>query len=653
MNTVSALLGRLVSRRLQVPAAILIAFLQRSPIARIVQPVEQFLSEPPNGFALKAAVASAASLGAVHTLAGATTYALVSTQQSPVTATVNKPIASIAFTVSNTLSTGSWKIAGQIPPGLTFSAVEGGNTLTSPGILDATTAGTSSSDPYSPSSPGNAQTTPLLTGTPNQPGTYAISLTAYEFGGATGLVSPTFTFTITVVAAVTAPTISTQPQSQTVNSGTTVTFTVAASDPSATIQWLKNGSAIAGATSATLTLANVQSTDAGSYTATATNAAGSATSSAAILTVNSVAKPSFTVPPASQTVLSGGTVAFNATVTGSPAPTYQWQFNGANIAGATNSRYVTSAIASNAGSYTVVATNSQGSTVSAAAVLTVSTTTNPGRLGNLSVNAVIPAGQSLTLGFVDGGSGTSGSQTLLIRGMGPTLQTLGVGGALPDPTLNVLQGQTSVGSNGGWGTPAANQAAVVAADAATGAFSPSSTTSHDAALVSTLAPSAYTVVVKSSSGASGTVVAEVYDDTASFAPTSTRLVNLSCNFQVSAGGTLTGGFIILGSTSKTVLIRASGPALQALGVSGTMPDPQIALHSTVNGKDTVLASNAGWGGDPQIATAASNVFAFAFPSASSKDSAILITLPPGAYTAQASSVSGTAGVTLIEVYEVP
>jgi hypothetical protein len=269
------------------------------------------------------------------------------------------------------------------------------------------------------------------------------------------------------------------------------------------------------------------------------------------------------------------------------------------------------------------------------------------------VNAVLPAGQSLTLGFVDGGAGTSGSQNLLIRGMGPTLQALGVSGALADPTLTVIQGQTTVGTNSGWGTPAANQAAVVAADAATGAFSPSSTTSHDAALVSTLTPNAYTVVVKSSSGGTGTVVAEVYDDTAGYTPASTRLVNLSCNFQVSAGGTLTGGFIILGGTSKTVLIRASGPALQALGVSGTMPDPQIALHTTVNGQDTVLASNAGWGGDPQIAAAASSVFAFAFPSATSKDSAILITLPPGAYTAQASSVSGTAGVTLIEVYEVP
>jgi hypothetical protein len=105
-----------------------------------------------------------------------------------------------------------------------------------------------------------------------------------------------------------------------------------------------------------------------------------------------------------------------------------------------------------------------------------------------------------------------------------------------------------------------------------------------------------------------------------------------------------------GSTAKSVLIRASGPALVAHGVTGVMPDPQLTVY---NSAGAVIARNAGWGGDPQLTAAMTQVYAFTYPDASSADSAVLLTLPAGGYTAQASSVSGTAGVTLVEVYEVP
>ena len=68
---------------------------------------------------------------------------------------------------------------------------------------------------------------------------------------------------------------------------------------------------------------------------------------------------------------------------------------------------------------------------------------------------------------------------------------------------------------------------------------------------------------------------------------------------------------------------------------------------------TQIAANAGWGGDPQLAAAMASVFAFGYPSTTSKDSALLVTLSPGSYTAQASSVSGVSGTTIVEVYEVP
>ena len=118
----------------------------------------------------------------------------------------------------------------------------------------------------------------------------------------------------------------------------------------------------------------------------------------------------------------------------------------------------------------------------------------------------------------------------------------------------------------------------------------------------------------------------------------------------SGQGVLIGGLVIEGTTSKTVLIRASGPALSLFGVAGVLADPKINVYSgTVQ-----MQTNAGWGTgastSAQISAAAAQVGAFPFPSGS-KDSAVLITLAPGAYTIVVSSVGNTSGVALLEVYD--
>ena len=141
--------------------------------------------------------------------------------------------------------------------------------------------------------------------------------------------------------------------------------------------------------------------------------------------------------------------------------------------------------------------------------------------------------------------------------------------------------------------------------------------------------------------------------TAGYTPASTRLVNLSCLTQIGTGGTLDVGFVIGGATSKTVLVRVGGPALNALyNIPGVMPDPQLQV-SPLSNSSTVLAFNAGWAGNLQIASAAASVGAYTFPSPSSLDSAALVTLPPGAYTVQVSSKTGLGGTVLVEIYEVP
>jgi hypothetical protein len=143
----------------------------------------------------------------------------------------------------------------------------------------------------------------------------------------------------------------------------------------------------------------------------------------------------------------------------------------------------------------------------------------------------------------------------------------------------------------------------------------------------------------------------VYDNTAAgtYTATTPRLINLSCLQLVKANSLLTAGFTVSGMTAKTVLIRASGPSLSAFNVSGVMPDPTLNLFSGT----TSIATNAGWGGDAAIAAANSSVYAFAFASATSKDSALLVTLNPGTYSVQVTSATGAAGTTLVEVYEVP
>jgi hypothetical protein len=157
--------------------------------------------------------------------------------------------------------------------------------------------------------------------------------------------------------------------------------------------------------------------------------------------------------------------------------------------------------------------------------------------------------------------------------------------------------------------------------------------------------------INGQSGDTGVALAEIFDATpaGTYTLASPRLVNISARTSVSTGGgVLIAGFVISGTAAKTVLIRASGPALSTY-LSGTLVDPQLQLYSS---SDTILGSNFGWGGDPEIAAEAAAVGAFPWTSATSDDSALLITLPPGSYTAEVAGASGDSGIALLEVYEV-
>jgi hypothetical protein len=275
-----------------------------------------------------------------------------------------------------------------------------------------------------------------------------------------------------------------------------------------------------------------------------------------------------------------------------------------------------------------------------------SPSSTPGRLVNVSCRAQVGTGGDILIaGFVI--SGGSGTEPVLVRGSGPTLVQFGLTGTLPDPQLSLYSGASVLATNDGWG----GNSAITAAASQVGASAWTDPSSHDSAILTSLPVGAYTAQVAGASGDTGVALVELYDTTpaGTWTTASPHLVNTSTRVNVGTGSNiLIVGFVVGGSTPETLLIRASGPALIPFGVTGTLPDPQLTLFSG----STVLGSNTGWGGNAQIAAAAASVGAFSWGNSATPDSAILVTLPPGAYTAQVSGASGDAGVALVEVYEV-
>jgi hypothetical protein len=380
------------------------------------------------------------------------------------------------------------------------------------------------------------------------------------------------------------------------------------------------------------------------------------------------AAPAITSQPVSQTIASGSTVVFRVGATGSSL-TYSWNDTGAyvaapaqlglygTLAGTTGPTLViTGAGPFNAGSYTCTVSNSVGSVTTSPASLTIISTSDVGRLINVSCRSLVGAGANqLVMGFAIGGGDPAGSEPLLIRASGPALAAapFNMPGTLPDPELQLFSTASAsllLAGNSGWG----GDPVISGAAATDGAFAWSDPASLDSALVQTLAPGPYTANISGASGDSGLALAEVYDDTpvGTFTPSTPHLTNVSARASVGAGNVLIAGFVIGGSTSRTVLIRASGPALEQFGISGTLPDPELQLYSVASAGGVLLASNDDWGGDPEIAAAASSVGAFAWTDPTSPDCALLVTLPPGAYTAEVLGINGASGISLVEVYEV-
>jgi hypothetical protein len=155
-----------------------------------------------------------------------------------------------------------------------------------------------------------------------------------------------------------------------------------------------------------------------------------------------------------------------------------------------------------------------------------------------------------------------------------------------------------------------------------------------------LAPGAYTAIVSGVAGSTGVGLIEVFELDSFLAP----LVNIATRGRVQTGDdVMIAGFALQGNAQHTVVVRARGPSLTQAGVSGVLANPRLQLLSG----GTVLASNDDW----QQAANAAAIEAAGLAPLHPDESAIMITLPMGLYTAVVRGVGDTAGVAIIEVFK--
>jgi hypothetical protein len=355
-----------------------------------------------------------------------------------------------------------------------------------------------------------------------------------------------------------------------------------------------------------------------------------------------VTAPQIAHQPWDTPVAAGSNATLQVAATGGGL-TYRWSRNGLPLPGATLPSYaLTSVSAASAGVYNVTVTNALGTVTSRSATVSV-VAAPPGELSSLSTRADSGVGADVLIG---GFSMRTAPGTVLARGIGPGLAQFGVTNFLPDPKIELLTDTgVSLATNDNW-----NAATITPVAATLGAF-PLAPGSLDAALFHPLAPGGHSVVA-SGLGAvpRGNVLIELYNASPAGSGAGV-LANLSARARVPArDGALIAGFVIRGQASLTVLIRAIGPALFAFGVADALPATRLTLERD----GEIRFTNSGWASVAnalELREAARQTGAFPlFPG--SADSALLVTLAPGGYTAVVESPTGAGGVALIEVYEV-
>lgn len=244
---------------------------------------------------------------------------------------------------------------------------------------------------------------------------------------------------------------------------------------------------------------------------------------------------------------------------------------------------------------------------------------------NISTRARVQTGENEMIGgFIVQGPEP---KRVLIRGTGPSLP---LDATLSNPILDLYDGTGKlIGSNDNW---ISDRISILGSG-----LPPSS--EREATILITLDPGAYTAILRDTNARPGLALVEVYD----LEPADSLLANISTRGKVETGdNVMIGGFIIGGTDSTQVLIRAIGPSLAGVGVQAPLSDPVLELHDA-SGK--LVSSNDNWRSTQQ-----SEIVATGLPPENDAESAILTTLQPGGYTAIVRGQDETSGVALVDIY---
>ncbi len=274
-------------------------------------------------------------------------------------------------------------------------------------------------------------------------------------------------------------------------------------------------------------------------------------------------------------------------------------------------------------------------------------------LSSISTRGQVSTGGSIMISGFNVPAGAD--RTVLIRAAGPTLANFSLTGLLANPKLELYNSAgTKIYENDDWGSTTALSAAFGTA----GAFA-FNANSLESALLVTLPAGGYTAQVGGVNSTTGVALVEVYD----LSSGTNYLTSLSTRGPVGTGSALLiAGFDLApASTTRRLLVRAVGPTLSSFSLSGALADSKLELYNSTGTKiaendDWATASASAGSALAADATALASAFtkagAFAYASTASKDSALLIDLPGGSYTAQVSGVNSTTGLALVEVYDV-
>ncbi len=276
--------------------------------------------------------------------------------------------------------------------------------------------------------------------------------------------------------------------------------------------------------------------------------------------------------------------------------------------------------------------------------------TAPGQIGNLSTRMNVGTGGNVLIGgFIV--QGTS-PKKILIRAQGLSLPS-SVGTRITNPSIELHDPQQQnqvIARNDDWQTTQIGGVITAdqAADIQNSALAPGDP--KESAMIVTLNPGVYTAIVQGPNGETGVGIVEAYD----VDPTSSSsLTNISTRGQVQTGGNvMIGGFIVRGTAPKKVLIRAQGPSLPS-SVGTRITNPSIELHDPQQ-QNQVIARNDDWQttqiGGVITADQAVDIQNSTFAPGGPKESAMIVTLPPGVYTAIVQGPNGETGVGIVEIY---